>query len=138
MGVNVEGSEVSEVKAASHVTKPSSEFNWASIRPEWNSWDMLPKSDEGDYALVGGRRYSRHAIDNMMPSGFGQGVAMSDSGDKGLGISPRIVEETIRNGIKEASNDGDAQKLNYKLGNVLITVGVSDGRIISVGYRKSR
>jgi hypothetical protein len=144
MGVDITDCKVVEVgthsatKDAITEKSAAAEFNWHSIRPEWTSWDMLPKSAEGEYAVVGGRKYSRHAIDNMMPSGFGRGPAMSDPWDRGFGVSPRIVEEAIRNGSPEHNSDGDSSKMNYRLGNVLVTVGNSDGRVISVGYRKSK
>lgn len=77
----------------------------------WLSWDEYPKivQDEHEYAVVGDRLYSEHAVHRMQPSGMrypGTGADSSTGGrpqiyQTGLGdeygrsVAPRFVEDAI-------------------------------------------
>lgn len=65
------------------------------------SEQMKTTIDGKQYAQIGDKLYSQHAVDRMQPSGLG-----SPAGTVGAGrnISPCIVEHTIQNGTSSIVN----------------------------------
>lgn len=79
----------------------------------WTSWKSYPKvvADGQQYAKIGGRLYSKHAVDRLQPSGLrysprpgpGEGGSTGGmpqiyqaGGDYGRSVSPSYVEDVIR------------------------------------------
>ena len=95
---------------------------------EWNSWQNYQKTtiDGKQYAQVGDRLYSQHAVDRMQPSGLG-----SPAGTVGAGrnISPGIVEHTIQNGTKTSSTVNGVERTVHWSGDVGV-VTESNGKVI--------
>ncbi|MFW7381047.1 MAG: pre-toxin TG domain-containing protein [Oligoflexus sp.] len=65
---------------------------------KWGTWSDLPKvsSNGTDYAKIGDRRYTRHAVDRMTPTGYGTAAG----GTAGRGVPTMVVEATLKNGQK--------------------------------------
>ncbi|WP_180297468.1 VENN motif pre-toxin domain-containing protein, partial [Snodgrassella alvi] len=102
---------------------------------EWNSWQNYKKKtiDGKQYAQIGDRLYSQHAVDRMQPSGLG-----SPAGTVGAGrnISPGIVEHTIQNGTKTSSTVNGVERIVHWSGDVGV-VTESNGKIIVTILRRS-
>ena len=102
---------------------------------EWNSWQNYKKTtiDGKQYAQIGDRLYSQHAVDRMQPSGLG-----SPAGTVGAGrnISPGIVEHTIQNGTKTSSTVNGVERTVHWSGDVGV-VTESNGKIIVTILRRS-
>ncbi|HEX3046999.1 MAG TPA: RHS repeat-associated core domain-containing protein [Bacillota bacterium] len=74
--------------------KGSSKTYWGS----WNDYQKVTVNGQ-KYAVVGGRLYSRHAVDRMQPSGNrygGNSQVHQAGGDYGRSVSPTYVESTIQ------------------------------------------
>ncbi len=67
-------------------------------RVRWGAWVDLSKVKENgiEYAQIGSRRYTHHAIDRMAPTGLGKAM----SGLSGRGVPTMVVESTIEIGKK--------------------------------------
>ena len=102
---------------------------------EWNSWQNYKKTiiDGKQYAQIGDRLYSQHAVDWMQPSGLG-----SPAGTVGAGrnISPGLVEHTIQNGTKTSSTVNGVERTVHWSGDVGV-VTESNGKIIVTILRRS-
>ncbi|WP_081295282.1 hypothetical protein [Gilliamella sp. Choc4-2] len=102
---------------------------------EWNSWQNYKKTtiNGKQYAQVGDRLYSQHAIDRMQPSGLG-----SPAGTVGAGrnISPGIVEYTIQNGTKTISKVNGVERTVHWSGDVGV-VTENNGKVIVTILRRS-
>ena len=66
----------------------------------WNSWDDYEKLIQNgqEYAKVGDRLYSRHAVDRMQPSGRRYtvgGAIIQVGGVDGRSIAPQYVERCV-------------------------------------------
>jgi len=61
----------------------------------WGFWDDYPKVTVNgtEYADVGGRLYTQHAVERMTPSGFGTAARPGEVA--GRSISPRYVDEVL-------------------------------------------
>ena len=66
----------------------------------WGMWTYLPRTTVNgtEYANIGERLYTRHAIDRMTPMGYGTAVG----GSAGRGIPTMVVEYTLQKGTKIA------------------------------------
>ncbi|MEY0290695.1 hypothetical protein AB7303_19960 [Providencia rettgeri] len=102
---------------------------------EWNSWQNYPKAtvDGKQYAQVGDRLYSQHAVDRMQPSGLG-----SPAGTVGAGrnISPGIVEYAINNGSKTTTSVNGVERVVYWSGEVGV-VTENNAKVIVTILRRS-
>ncbi|MCW2752457.1 MAG: hypothetical protein JWR83_3567 [Aeromicrobium sp.] len=60
----------------------------------WTSWQNYPKviHGGGEYAQIGDRLYTRHAVDRLQPSGLG---APAGANGAGRSISPNLVEDVL-------------------------------------------
>ena len=70
----------------------------------WDSWQNYEKVTENgrQYAKVGDRLYTRHAVNRMQPSGnrFGPNIYQGINGkDYGRSISPKYIESIIDSSI---------------------------------------
>jgi len=68
----------------------------AAAMPPWLSWNNYGKVTHGgrEYAVVGGRRYTHHAVDRLQPSGLGRPAA-SVSNNAGRSVAPRYIEDVL-------------------------------------------
>ncbi|WP_387692636.1 hypothetical protein [Photorhabdus sp. RM71S] len=102
-----------------------------SEKLEWNSWQHYQKTtvDGRQYAKIGDRLYSQHAVDRMQPSGLG-----SPAGTTGAGrnVTPNIVDYVIKNGTPQNNVVNGITRTTYwnsdigvvteKNGNVVVTI----------------
>jgi RHS repeat-associated protein len=84
----------------------------------WGFWaDYTKVSRNGrEYAQIGSRLFSRHAVDRMTPSSFG--VAAGKSGSAGRSVSPTFVEHVIRTGRRSEVMVDNVSRTIYWSGNV--------------------
>ncbi len=101
----------------------------------WDSWQNYPKKtvDGRQYARIGDRLYSQHAVDRMQPTSLG-----SPAGTIGPGknISPNIVEHVIKTGVTETSISNGIQRTIYRAGDIGV-VTENNGSIIITILRRS-
>lgn len=101
----------------------------------WDSWQNYPKKtvDGRQYARIGDRLYSQHAVDRMQPTSLG-----SPAGTIGPGktISPNIVEHVIKTGVTETSTSNGIQRTIYRAGDIGV-VTENNGNIIITILRRS-
>lgn len=80
----------------------------------WGTWDDYAKVvvNEQDYAVVGQRLYSKHAVDRIQPSGssYRNGskiISASGGGDYGRGVPPSYIEYVLSSvsGVKQANGN---------------------------------
>jgi hypothetical protein len=74
--------------------------------------------DGNDYADVGGRLYTRHAVDRMQPSGLGK-VA---GGVQGRSISPNFVNDVLEHpeSVDPVKGPLGQSRLSYVSGSVQV------------------
>ena len=78
----------------------------------WDSWENYEKvySNGQEYAKVGNRLYSRHAVNRLQPSGnrFGPNIYQGlNGGNYGRSVAPQFVEdilETVKPVLQENGN----------------------------------
>jgi hypothetical protein len=95
----------------------------ATARKGWGLWSDYDKVivDGREYAQIGERLYTRHAIDNTLPKGLG-----------GRSVSPANVEATIATGtissevrdgaLRTTHTSGDVQVVTEQGGRIVVTV----------------
>ncbi|MGY0195949.1 DUF637 domain-containing protein [Leptothrix sp. BB-4] len=101
----------------------------------WGSWKDYPKvtSNGGQYAQVGDRLYSQHAVDRMQPSGLGIPVGADAPGRN---ISPNIVDYVIRTGERTVTTTAEGiQRTVHWSGNVGV-VTENGGKIVVTVLRR--
>jgi len=100
----------------------------------WTSWKNYPKVvvDNREYAQIGDRLYSQHAVDRMQPSGLG---APAGSVGAGRNIPPNMVEYVINNGIQSTQIVNVVTRTIYSSGDVSI-VTENAGRVVVTVLRK--
>jgi RHS repeat-associated protein len=83
----------------------------------WNDYDHVTV-DGNEYADVGGRLYTRHAVDRMQPSGLGK-VA---GGVQGRSISPNFVNDVIEHpeSVDPVKGPLGQSRLSYVSGSVQV------------------
>ncbi|CAH5764633.1 hypothetical protein AB9E53_07930 [Escherichia coli] len=104
---------------------------------EWNSWQNYPKTiiNDKQYAKIGDRLYSQHAVDRMQPSGLG-----SPAGTVGAGrnISPGVVEYTIQNGNKTTTIVNGVERAVYWSGEVGVVTENNASVIVTILRRSEK
>lgn len=89
---------------------------------EWKSWSQYERVEVGDseYAIIGDRLYTRHAVERMQPRDFGPNLWR---GDRGRSISPNLVDYVIRKGEVTNTTLTDSGKIRkvHELGSVKVT-----------------
>ena len=101
------GTAESEICELGIASGPSEVITPSSKIP-WNSWDGYPKTSIAgeEYAQVGNRLFSHHAVDRMQPSGNRFWTGGQDGGmpqirqsgqgfDYGRSVAPQFVEDAI-------------------------------------------
>lgn len=101
----------------------------------WTSWIAYPKVNEGgnEYAKIGNRLYTRHAVDRMQPSGLGAAAGVGNDKSPGRSFPPNLVEEVIRNGSQRTvttingvartiHSSGTAEVVTEQEGKIVVTV----------------
>lgn len=70
--------------------KPRPPTGTGRVKIPWLSWEQYPKVTIGgqEYAKVGNRFYTRHAVERTYPSGLGTAVG----GVKGRSVAPSYIE----------------------------------------------
>jgi hypothetical protein len=94
----------------------------------WGFWDDLDKVTIGgrEYASIGGRPYTRHAVERMTPRGFG--TAAGTNGVAGRGVPPGVVEDVLQNGAQTGTRVVDgATRVSRTVDNVTV---VTEGDIV--------
>jgi hypothetical protein len=97
----------------------------------WGTWSDLSKvTVEGkEYAKIGTRRYTQHAIDRMTPTGLGTAAG----GVAGRGVPTIVVEATIKNGEKVATEVlNGVTRETWKMGTVQVITENSGELVITV------
>lgn len=79
--------------------------------------------EEGEYAKIGERLYTRHAVDRMIPSGFGSG---------GRSVSPNLVEAAIQSGTATNSVVNGVLRTTYTSGTVSVVTEQSSKIVVTV------
>ncbi|MCX7570971.1 polymorphic toxin-type HINT domain-containing protein [Tumebacillus sp. DT12] len=127
---------VSELEVWTH---NSSKDCGAGAKVLWGSWADYPKMkvDGQDYAQIGVRLYSRHAVDRLQPSGkrysgesqIVQAGGYGKTNDYGRSVSPNYVEDVIQNStpiVQENGNlsyvSGSLQVITNKYGTVVTVI----------------
>lgn len=86
----------------------------------WTSWQNYPKVMQGgrEYAQIGERLYTRHAVDRLQPSGLG---APAGATGAGRSISPNFVEDALGStkGAPVKGPNGEA-RLSFTSGTVQV------------------
>ena len=102
----------------------------------WTSWRNYPKVTEAgrEYAQIGERLWTRHAVDRMQPSGLGAPAGQIGAGRS---IAPNFVEDVIRTGdtsqvvvdgvTRTIHTSGTVQVVTEQGGRIVVTVNPFSG-----------
>lgn len=82
-----------------------------------------------EYAQIGNRQYTQHAVDRMQPSGLG---APAGTVGAGRNISPNIVEDVISQGTPTTIIENGVTRTLYTSGNVKIITEDGGKTIVSI------
>jgi RHS repeat-associated protein len=109
----------------------------------WGSWDDYPKVivNGEEYAQVGGRLYSHHAVDRMQPSGMRfSGAGTGSTGgmpeirqtggnyDFGRSVAPRYVEDVIAGSRGVVQDNGN---ISHTLGSLQVILN-PEGAVVTI------
>ena len=85
----------------------------------WGSWNDYPKVTVGgrEYAQIGDRVYTRHAVDRMQPSGLG---TPAGADGPGRNVTPNMVEDVIAGGTQATATVNGTLRTSYTSGNVRV------------------
>lgn len=102
----------------------------------WNSWTQYPKAvlNGREYAKIGERLYTRHAVDHMMPRGLNIGAAA-----EGRGMSPTFVEDVILRGARSIEITDGVERTVHRLGSAKVVTEQAERLVVSINpffYRK--
>jgi RHS repeat-associated protein len=94
----------------------------AADRLPWTSWEQYPKTAVGgqEYARIGERLYTQHAVERMMPHGLTT---------EGRSISPSRVEDVIQSGSRSDVSVGGVPRQVYRSGTVEV-VTEQEGKLV--------
>ncbi|WP_241825978.1 hypothetical protein [Izhakiella australiensis] len=104
-------------------------------KQSWDSWQNYPKKtiNGRQYAQIGDRLYSQHAVDRMQPSGLGSPAGTSGPGRN---ITPNVIEHTIKNGSPQNNVVNGVSRTTYWSGDVGV-VTENNGNVIVTVLRRS-
>ncbi|MBP6218910.1 MAG: pre-toxin TG domain-containing protein [Oligoflexales bacterium] len=98
----------------------------------WGLWTDLPTTtvDGAEYASIGDRLYTRHAIDRMTPMGFGTAAG----GSAGRGVPTVVVEHILQHGTKvtEQTLSNGIVRETWKMDTVEIVTEQSKKIVVTV------
>jgi hypothetical protein len=110
-----------------NVPKPAQPPTTGQTQIPWTSWPNYPKVilNGREYAQVGNRLYTQHAVDRMQPSGLGTPAGATGPGRS---ISPNYIEDVIRSssGVPVRGPNGES-RLSYSSGSVEV---ITEGGIV--------
>jgi hypothetical protein len=100
----------------------------------WGAWKDYPKVtiNGREYAQIGSRMYTRHAVDRMPPSGLG---APAGSVGPSRNVTPNMVEEVIATGTSTHVVVEGVPRTIYTSGNVSV-VTENEGNIVVTILRR--
>ena len=101
----------------------------AANKLPWRPWGEYEKVTVGgrEYAKIGDRLYTRHAVDRLQPSGLG--TPAGGRPDAGRSISPTFVEDVIQNGATQSQVANGVERTIHTLGTVQV-VTEQGGRVV--------
>ena len=102
----------------------------------WDSWENYEKvySNGQEYAKVGNRLYSRHAVNRLQPSGnrFGPNIYQGLNGfDYGRSVAPQFVEDIIQTVKPVLQENGN---LAYTSGSIKVITSNAGAIVTIVTY----
>ena len=129
------GWEPQDEENSRNQSSESEEIPNSSEKLNWDSWQNYPKQTvEGrQYAQIGDRLYSQHAVDRMQPSGLGSPAGTSGPGRN---VTPNMVEHVINNGTPQNSVVNGITRTTYWSGDVGV-VTENNGNVIVTILRRS-
>ncbi|MDG6095683.1 hypothetical protein LOC54_11415 [Acetobacter sp. AN02] len=97
----------------------------------WGTWKDYTKVTIGgrEYAQIGGRNYSRHAVDRMQPSGLGTPVGADGPGRN---VTPNMVEDIINGGSVRTTTVNGVPRAIYTSGNVSVVTEDAGRTIVTI------
>jgi hypothetical protein len=107
-------------------------------------WRDYPKVQIGgrEYAQVGERLYTRHAVDYLQPSGRRTAANLPRAQGEGngflsmgRGVPPLYVEEAILHGTAEAMKVNGVPRMVHKLGELEVVTEDNEHIVVTVSYR---
>ena len=100
-------------------------------RLPWLSWSRYPKvmRNGREYAKIGDRLYTHHAVDNMTPMGLG---APAGAKNVGRGVSPNFVEDVIMSGDKTLVVEKGVERTIHTSGDVKVVTEEADSIVVTV------
>jgi filamentous hemagglutinin len=112
----------------------------------WGFWKDYPKVmlNGREYAQIGDRLYTEHAVERFLPSGrrtiANLPVSEGEGGghmyhEKARSIPPFWVEEAIRHGSKAFTVVKSELRTTHTLGDLEVVTTRDDHIVITVGYR---
>ena len=106
----------------------------AEAKIPWGFWDDYVKVSAGgrEYAQVGDRLFTRHAVDRMTPSRLGTAAGARIGDGAGRSISPNFIEGVIRGGTRtDVTVDGVMRSI-YRSGSVEVVTEGAGKTVITV------
>jgi len=107
-------------RAAAKITSRAERGAVGGERLLWTSWQNYPKVTQGgrEYAQIGDRLYSHHAVDRLQPSGLG---APAGATGAGRSISPNFLEDVLGStrGVPVKGPNGEP-RLSFVSGSVQV------------------
>lgn len=97
----------------------------------WDTWENYEKVtvDGRQYAKVGNRLYSHHAVDRMQPSGNRYGSSIYQAGgDSGRSVAPQYVEDAIASAKPVVQANGN---LSYTSGTLQVITN-PEGAVVTI------
>ena len=129
------GWEPEDEESARNQTSQTDNVPDSSEKLSWDSWQNYPKQtiDGRQYAQIGDRLYSQHAVDRMQPSGLGSPAGTSGPGRN---VTPNMVENVIKNGSSQHSVVGGVARTTFWSGDIGV-VTENNGNVIVTILRRS-
>jgi hypothetical protein len=111
----------------------------------WGFWRDYPKVKQNgrEYARIGTRLYTEHAVERFLPSGrrtIGNVPMANREGgghmfhEKARSIAPQFVEETIQFGRKQLVTEGRELRTIHTLGDLEAVTTRDENIVITIGY----
>lgn len=95
----------------------------------WTSWQNATKVTVGgrEYAQIGGRLYTQHAVERMLPRSLGTPAGATGPGRS---IAPAFVEDVIQNGTQTAGQIVDGVQRTIHTSGTVQVITEDGGRIV--------
>ena len=97
----------------------------------WSSWSDYPKVtlNGKEYAKIGERLYTKHAVDRMLPKTLGIPAGTDQAG---RGCAPGFVEEVIKIGEQQTIVENDVSRTIYSSGNIKVVTEQNGSVVVTV------